>query len=126
MQEEKFFYQPNLVNTIIIWSWTTMILLLGIIMWLEITHFQWITAVLFLIFIALTVLQIFRRTLKITPDKLVFSRMLQANYLTIPKSNLEQLRFTNSTLQFTAGGQTFYFTFTPHSLAAIKEILAYK
>lgn len=126
MQEEKFFYQPNLVNTIIIWSWTTMILLLGIIMWLEITHFQWITAVLFLIFIALTVLQIFRRTLKITPDKLVFSRMLQANYLTIPKSNLEQLRFTNSTLQFTAGGQTFYFTFTPHSLAAIKGILADK
>ncbi|CUS26219.1 hypothetical protein FC70_GL001668 [Paucilactobacillus oligofermentans DSM 15707 = LMG 22743] len=124
MQEEKFFYQPNLVNSIIIWSWTTLILLLGIIFWLEITHFQWITAVLFIIFIGLSALQIFRRTLKITPDALIFSRMLQKNYLTIQKNNLEQLRFTNSTLQFTASGQTFYFTFTPHSLATIKRILA--
>lgn len=125
MQEEqqRYFYQPNPVSAIISWCWTILILLLGIIIWLEITHFQWITAVLFLIFIVLTFFQINRRTLIMTPTTLIFNRMLQQQYLVIPREMLHQLKFTKRTLQFTVNGQTMYFSFTPSTLTTIKQQL---
>lgn len=125
MQEEqqRYFYQPNPVSAIISWCWTILILLLGIIIWLEITHFQWITAVLFLIFIVLTFFQINRRTLIMTPTTLIFNRMLQQQYLVIPREILQQLKFTKRTLQFTVNGQTMYFSFTPSTLTTIKQQL---
>lgn len=125
MQEEqqRYFYQPNPVNAIISWCWTVLILLVGIIVWLEITHFQWITAGLFLIFIALTFFQINRRTLIMTPTTLVFNRVLQQQYLVIPREMLHQLKFTKRTLQFTVNGQTMYFSFAPNTLAMIKQQL---
>lgn len=125
MQEEqqRYFYQPNPVSAIISWCWTILFLLLGIIFWLEITHFQWITAILFVIFIALTFFQINRRTLIMTPTTLVFNRVLQQQYLVIPREMLQQLKFTKRTLQFTINGQTMYFSFTPSTLATIKQQL---
>ncbi|ARW19791.1 hypothetical protein S100892_01218 [Pediococcus pentosaceus] len=41
---ESFYYQPDFLNNMISWSWTLMILIVGIIFWLEVTTFNWITA----------------------------------------------------------------------------------
>ena len=76
-EETRYFYQPDLTGTIISWCWTFLLFLIGLIIWLEITHFQWITAVFFAAFAILTFLEIKRRTVLITPTKLVFSRLLQ-------------------------------------------------
>ena len=43
-EETRYFYQPNLTTTIISWCWTFLIFIAGLVVWLEITHFQWITA----------------------------------------------------------------------------------
>ncbi|KRO10641.1 exosortase interaction domain-containing protein [Paucilactobacillus hokkaidonensis] len=123
-EQQRYFYQPNPVSAIISWCWTILILLLGIIVWLEFTHFQWITAALFIVFIVLAFLQIQRRTLLMTPKALVFNRMLQQRYLVIPREMVHQLRFTKRTLQLTVNGQTMYFSFTPSTLAIIKQQLS--
>ena len=46
-EETRYFYQPNLTTTIISWCWTFLIFIAGLVVWLEITHFQWLTALLF-------------------------------------------------------------------------------
>lgn len=122
-QQQRYFYQPNPVSAVTSWCWTILILLLGIIVWLEFTHFQWITAVLFILFALLAVFQIIRRTMIMTPTALVFNRLLQRRYLVIPREMLHQLRFTKRTLKFTVNGQTMYFSFTPNTLATIKQQL---
>ena len=43
-EQKRFFYQPDLTTAIIDWSWTLLVLIIGIIIAFEITHFQWITA----------------------------------------------------------------------------------
>lgn len=122
-EQQRYFYQPNPVSAIISWCWTTVILLLGIIIWLEITHFQWITAVLFLIFIFLAVVQISRRTVLVTPTKLIFSRVLQKDYMIIPRNSIRQLKFNKRSLHMTVNGQTMFFSFMPNSLASLKQQL---
>lgn len=122
-EQQRFFYQPNPVSAVTNWCWTVMILLIGIIIWLEITHFQWITAVFFVVFLLLTYVQIARRTVLITPTKLVFSRVLQKDYLIIPRQSIRQLRFTKHSMHMTVNGQTMFFSFMPSSLAALKQQL---
>ena len=85
MEEEKrYFYQPDLTSAIIQWCWMLLIGIAGVVVWLEITHFNWITALLLALFIILAVLAIGRRAVLVTPTKMVFDRMLQNRFLVIP------------------------------------------
>ncbi|MEY8441495.1 EbsA family protein [Lactobacillaceae bacterium 24-114] len=122
-EETHYFYQPDLTGAIISWCWTFMIFLLGLIIWLEITHFQWITAVLFAIFLIFVVLEIFRRIVVITPTKMTFSRVLQKNYLVIPIADIRQPRFTKHTVNFTVNGEVFNFTFSKKAIRRLKLAL---
>lgn len=124
-EQQRFFYQPNPVSAVINWCWTVLILLVGIIVWLEITHFQWITAALFLLFILLTFLQVTRRTVLVTPTKLIFSRVLQKDYLVVPRDLIRQLKFTKHSMHMTVNGQTMFFSFMPNSLTLLKQQLEY-
>ncbi len=105
-EETRYFYQPNLTTTIISWCWTFLILIAGLVVWLEITHFQWVTALLFLLFIIVTLLGIFRRTVLITPSKMVFSRVLQKD-----------------TVSLTVNGEVFNFAFSNKAIRRLKLAL---
>ena len=122
-EQQRYFYQPNPVSAVINWCWTVVILLIGIIVWLEITHFQWITAAFFVVFILLAFFQITRRTVLVTPTKLVFNRVLQKDYLIIPRQSIRQLRFSKHSMHMTVNGQTMFFSFMPNSLESIKQQL---
>lgn len=122
-EETRYFYQPDLTGSIITWCWTFLIFIAGLVVWLEITHFQWMSALLFLIFIILTTLGIFRRTVVITPTKMVFSRVLQKNYLVIPITDIRQPRFTKHTVTITVNGEIFHFTFTQKAIHRLKLAL---
>ncbi|MCI1975162.1 MAG: EbsA family protein [Limosilactobacillus sp.] len=123
-EETRYFYQPNLTTTIISWCWTFLIFIAGLVVWLEITHFQWVTALLFLIFIIVTLLGIFRRTVLITPTKMVFSRVLQKDYLIIPLTDVRQPQFTKHTANFTVNGEVFDFAFSNKAIRRLKLALA--
>lgn len=123
-EETRYFYQPNLTTTIISWCWTFLIFIAGLVVWLEITHFQWLTALLFLLFIIVTLLGIFRRTVLITPSKMVFSRVLQKDYLVIPLADIRQPRFTKHTVNFTVNGEVFNFAFSNKAIRRLKLALS--
>lgn len=123
-EETRYFYQPDLTGTIISWCWTFLLFLIGLIIWLEITHFQWITAVFFAAFAILTFLEIKRRTVLITPTKLVFSRLLQRDYLMIPLADIRQPRFTKHTVTMTVNGEVLNFTFSEKAINRLKLALS--
>lgn len=123
-EETRYFYQPDLTGTIISWCWTFLLFLVGLIIWLEITHFQWMTALFFVAFAILTFLGIKRRTVLITPTKLVFSRLLQRDYLMIPLADIRQPRFTKHTVTMTVNGEVLNFTFTQKAIKRLQLALA--
>ena len=122
-EETRYFYQPDLTGTIISWCWTFLLFLAGLIVWLEITYFQWVTALFFAAFAILTFLEIKRRTVVITPTKLVFSRLLQRDYLMIPLADIRQPRFTKHTVTMTVNGEVLNFTFSQKAIKRLQLAL---
>lgn len=124
MQEtKKYFYQPDLTSSIIDWCWTLLILIAGVVVWLEITHFQWITALLFLIFLILTFFAIQRRTVTVTPQSMTFSRLLQRDFLVVPLKDIRQPRFTKHTMTMTVNGEVMTYTFSHRSIVDLQRTL---
>ena len=122
-EQKRFFYQPDLTTAIIDWSWTLLVVIIGIIIAFEITHFQWITALFIVIFLILAALQIFRRTVVISPSRFVFNRLLVKEYLSVPVKDIRQPIFTKHTLTITVHGEVMTFSFTQRSLNSIKHFL---
>ena len=122
-EETRYFYQPDLTGMIISWCWTFLLFLISLIVWLEITHFQWVSALFFVAFVILTFLEIKRRTVVITPTKLVFSRLLQRDYLMIPLADIRQPRFTKHTVTMTVNGEVLNFTFSQKAIKRLQLAL---
>ena len=122
-EETRYFYQPDLTGAIISWSWTFLIFVAGLVIWLEITHFQWLTAILFALFAILTFLEIKRRTFLVTPTKLTFSRLLQRDYLVIPLADIRQPHFTKHTVTMTVNGEVLNFTFSNKAVRRLQALI---
>lgn len=122
-EERRYFYQPDLTGTIISWCWTFLFFIAGLVVWLEITHFQWMSALLFAIFIILALLEWRRRTVIVTPTKLIFNRLLQKEYLIVPIADIRQPQFTKYTVTMTVNGEVLNFTFTPKAIRQLKWAL---
>ncbi|KRK34304.1 EbsA family protein [Loigolactobacillus bifermentans] len=71
-KQQQFFYQPDSYTSIITWSWLFVILLMGVVVWLEFTHFQWISGVLFLIAVILAGINLLRRRVQLTTTAIIF------------------------------------------------------
>ena len=122
-EETRYFYQPDLTGAIISWSWTFLIFVAGLVVWLEITHFQWLTAILFALFAILTFLEIKRRTVLVTPTKLTFSRLLQRDYLVIPLADIRQPHFNKHTVTMTVNGEVLNFTFSNKAVRRLQALI---
>ena len=122
-EETRYFYQPDLTGAIISWSWTFLIFVAGLVVWLDITHFQWLTAILFALFAILTFLEIKWRTVLVTPTKLTFSRLLQRDYLVIPLADIRQPHFTKHTVTMTVNGEVLNFTFSNKAVRRLQALI---
>src|SRR5699024_12512940 len=100
MEEERkqYFYQPDMTTAIIHWCWVLLILVVGIIIAFEYTYFQWVTATFIGFFLIISGLLLFRRTLVVTPTKLVFSLLLHGHFLSIPIKDIRQQVFSHHTM----------------------------
>lgn len=124
MQEtKKYFYQPDLTSSIIDWCWTLLILIVGVVVWLEITHFQWISALFILIFLILTFFAIQRRTVTVNSESMTFSRLLQRDFLVVPLKDIRQPRFTKHTMTMTVNGEVMTYTFSHRSIVDLQRTL---
>lgn len=87
--KHTFKYQPMLASSVIVWSWTALVLMAGIILWLEILKFKWWLLVIAALFIALVAIQISLRRVTINHNLIIFSTVLNHFWLVIPRDQLE-------------------------------------
>ncbi|WP_436664445.1 EbsA family protein [Lactiplantibacillus plantarum] len=87
--KHTFKYQPMLASSVIVWSWTVLVLMAGIILWLEILKFKWWLLVIAALFIVLVAIQISLRRVTINHNLIIFSTVLNHSWLVIPRDQLE-------------------------------------
>ena len=77
--QKKFYYQPDIATSITCWSYTTMILLSSLLLWLEITVFQIWTVIAFVLFLLVAGIQIIRRRLIINENEITIQAVIPFN-----------------------------------------------
>ena len=77
--EKRFYYQPDLPTSITCWSYTGMVFLFSMLLWLEITVFQVYTAIVFVIFLIAAILQITRRKIVLEDDGVAIKTVFSMN-----------------------------------------------
>lgn len=122
-QERRFLYQPNPISSLINWSWTLMVLLMGAIFWLEVTHFNWITFGFFVVFAFLCWLEIHFRNLTLTHAVLTVSTALNHHHLVIPLKNIEGVQVSRYRVGIVAQGKIYQFLLPRNSAIELANLI---
>ena len=111
MQSSKtnFYYQPAFLASISSWSWTLLVLIMGVIFLLEVTHFNWITAAFFIGFIIICGVQYFTRSMLVQADKLVVNRSLQKSWLVMNVADIQTMKLTKFGISFMFNSDQYSF-----------------
>jgi len=94
-----------------------------VIFWLEVTHFNWITALFFVLFIVVILVQTLTRTIFIQNRQLIINRTLQKNWLVINIDALRSIRETKIGIEFIYNSGTRRFYLTKKQRKAILQII---
>ncbi|GHC01729.1 EbsA family protein [Pediococcus parvulus] len=105
----NFYYQPAFLASISSWSWTLLVLIMGVIFWLEVTHFNWITAAFFIGFIIICGVQYFTRSMLVQADKLVVNRSLQKSWLVMNVADIQTMKLTKFGISFMFNSDQYSF-----------------
>ena len=105
----NFYYQPAFLASISSWSWTLLVLIMGVIFWLEVTHFNWITAVFFIVFIIIFGVEYFTRSMLVQADKLVVNRSLQKSWLVMNVADIQTMKLTKFGISFMFNSDQYSF-----------------
>lgn len=88
----KYSYQPDGPTSVICWSFTGMIFLLSMLLWLEITVLQIWTIITFVIFVLVVVLQLQMRKLVFAPEQLQITKVIKINNEMVSYADLVAVR----------------------------------
>lgn len=123
-QKRKFLYQPQLSTSCICWSWTLIVMLIGIIVWLEITTFQSTTLIIFLFFIFLTWIQIYYRKILINNHEIKICSVLHPLGKTFANQKISDVVSKRNSISFKINGKVYKFIVPSNSAIELSEILA--
>ncbi|MDD5957263.1 EbsA family protein [Ligilactobacillus ruminis] len=99
--EKSFYYQPDLPTSITYWSYTGMVFLFSMLLWLEITVFQVYTAIVFVIFLIAAILQIARRKIVLEDDGVAIKTVFSMNAKKISYDDILNVEVEKHGLAFT-------------------------
>lgn len=107
--KHTFKYQPNLASSLIVWSWTFLILMVGLVWWLELLKFQWPLVLIFGLFILVSGLQIGLRRVTVDRNLMIFSTVLNRSWLVIPRDQLELITAVKGGVKVRIDGNDYQF-----------------
>lgn len=122
-QKRRFLYQPGTLTSIICWSWTLVIFFIGIITWLEITHFQWITLFFFLFFLLISWIEIHYRNIEIFNDQFIVSRVINPHWLTINLHDIQKIIVSKYRLGIIVNNKIYNFILPSNSVIEISNLI---
>ncbi|WP_268913074.1 EbsA family protein [Lentilactobacillus sp. SPB1-3] len=123
-QKRRFLYQPNPLSSIICWSWTLAVFFIGVIIWLEITHFQWITLACFVMFAFISWSEIHFRKISIEDGTLVVGRIINPKWLVADLDEITNVQTNKYQLGFVAQGKIYSFILPSNSVIEISSLIA--
>ncbi|KRL83904.1 EbsA family protein [Ligilactobacillus apodemi] len=121
--KQKFYCQPDIPSSITCWSYTFMIFLTSLFLWLEITVFQIWTALTFVLFLLVTLIQIFRRKIILTEREVQIKNVLSLNNKKIFRSEIKKVEKTRMQLKITDKYRTYSLLMLPKSKNKCFELL---
>ncbi|AVK60359.1 hypothetical protein C5Z25_00560 [Lactobacillus sp. CBA3605] len=121
--KHTFKYQPNLSSSLIVWSWTLIILMGTIIWWLETLKFKWPFVLLGVIFIAACAVQVGLRRVSIDRNLMIFSTVLNRSWLVIPRDQLESVTKVRGGIEVKIDGNAYRFLMPKKSCRALLDLI---
>ncbi|KRN34378.1 hypothetical protein IV36_GL000181 [Liquorilactobacillus mali] len=103
-----------------------MILLLSILLWLEITVFQIWTVIVFLIFCAVSLVQLFLRWIEISDEKLIVHTIIPQNTKKLELSDIENVRVGKYGISITVKEQKYHFIMRKSNCEILYNLIAFK
>ncbi|WP_105956020.1 EbsA family protein [Apilactobacillus quenuiae] len=125
-QKRTFLYQPGIFSFIITWSWTFALLFVGIIFWLEVTHFQQITLFFFIIFLLFSIFQLLFRKIIIEDNQITIGRLLNPKWISVNISDIDNYRFTKHRAILKINGKNHEFLLPVNSIIELNSIISKK
>lgn len=107
--KHTFKYQPNLASSLIVWSWTLLILMIGIVWWLETLKFQWPLLLIFGLFIFISAIQLVMRRVTVDRNLIIFSTVFNRSWLVIPRDQLEIITAVKGGIKVRIDGNDYQF-----------------
>lgn len=123
-QERRFLYQPNPLSSVINWSWTLIVLMMGAIFWLEITHFNWYTLGFFVAFALLCWIEIHFRNITMAKGVLTVSTVLNHRHLVIPLKQISSVHLSRYRLGLVAQGKIYQFLLPRNSAIELAGLIS--
>ncbi|QYH53169.1 EbsA family protein [Liquorilactobacillus hordei DSM 19519] len=120
---KKFWYQPDFATSVICWSFTFMILLLSVLLWLEITVFQIWTVIVFLIFCAITIIQLLLRWIEVDDEQMIVHTIIPQNTKKITLTNIENVRISKYGIIITVKRQKYHFIMSKSNCKILYNII---
>lgn len=125
--KNKYFYQPDIPTSIICWSFTGIVFLISMLLWLEITVFQIWTVIVLILFAIITAVQLYFRRLVFLDDKLVAKTVIPQNSKRILYRKIEKVGVKNGQVVIKTKFSTYSFLLTPGNrkkvIARLKKLV---
>lgn len=123
-QKRQFLYQSGPTSSVILWSWTFVILLLGITLGLELpTNLQWIPYTIGGIFLILSWMQVHFRHIYVEHDTIRVSRVMNHNWVNIRLKDIENVHVSKYRLGFVYGGKIYQFILPVNSAIELNQLI---
>ena len=119
----SFYYQPDFLNNIISWCWTFLILIVGVIFWLEVTTFNWITAVFFALFVMVISIQTVSRRVEVIGSEVIINRVFKSNFTVLSIANIEDVTRGKISISFQYDHKRYKLLMRRRSVNRLYEIL---
>ncbi|URL61417.1 EbsA family protein [uncultured bacterium] len=124
MKQHHFYYQPSPIFSTIDWCWTFVVLLTGIIFWLEVTHVQWITITFFIAFFIIAGLEFLNRCLIIAGSTIIIKNMFGRQWRRFNiDHNSDRVSFSKYTMTIEKNGKKYQYSLFPRDLKKINQII---
>lgn len=128
--KNMYFYQPDIPTSIICWSFTGIVFLISMLLWLEITVFQIWTVVVLILFVIITAVQLYFRRLVFMDDKLVAKTVIPQNSKRILYRKIEEIGVKHGQVVIKTKFATYSFLLTPGKrkkiIARLKKLIPAK
>ena len=122
--KKVFYCQPDVATSVTCWSYTGMLFLFSLLLWLELTVFQIWTAISFLLFVLVAGIQLYKRRLVLTDDSVEFQTVLSFNNKKIRYQDIKDVELLKNGINITGKNAIITVVLKRKNAKKIYEVLS--